>query len=523
MDRTLLFGALSALFLIGCGNHSGSGSQAWTAAPGSTVGTPDSGSHTPPTPALQGAHGELVEVAAGRGSTLALRIDGEADPREVTDLNSLLAAGARLGTHLTLDAWVEPNSAGATGLAEQVRLISFTLDDVATSGRLEANAAGAVAFVAHDGRTFEPVGPLAAALLSQPLDAPLFVSGRLDANHQAVTAGAEGLEVTSFRDAVEVALRTAGGLLGYDARMLVTDVLGTGQYRFGATAARFAQLDRAGAGRLPESDRASIAALVSAADLRSQPTKFPGVLVMDLPTTTIHYADRAGEVTIEVGFQAQLPAEVDALLQRLQALQNEVPTLRNLERGNFATVTQARVDVARSAASFATLQTDAGSSSAHTVDFTQEVVVGAFRGVSALGDQIVIRSIERLGQDIYVELDRTSGRTVRPALPKLSAALPAVTLAASPSTVAAALVTRPYDLSAIATGGLTGKLFIDGQELPIRSIVRPQPTQPLVPVPALPPIVAVPTPRPVPPLPPVVNPVPQVVDAPRLQAPALAR
>ncbi len=336
--------------------------------------------------------------------------------------------------------------------------------------------------------------------------------------------------MTSFRDAVEVALRTSGGLLAYDARMLVSDVFGTGQYRFGATAARFAQLDRAGAGRLPERDRASIAALVSAADLRSQPTKFPGIPVWDVPTTTIHYADRAGEVAITVGFQAQLPAEVDALLQRLRALQEEVPTLRNLERGNFAQVTQAKVTVARSARSFATLQADAGSSSAHTVDFAKEVVVGAFRGVSALGEGIAIRSIERLGDDIYVELDRT-GAPVRPVLPKLSAALPRVALplgtssltVAAPNKVLPVRVTRPYDLSAITTCGLTGKLFIDGQELPIRSIVRPRPKLPLVPVPALPPIVAVPTPRPVPPLPPVVNPVPPVIKAPLVKVPALVR
>ncbi len=524
MQRSALAYGLMALMLVGCGNHRAPAPAGATAAPSTSAATPAAPTPTP-APTLAGAHGELVAVPAGSGTTLAFRVDGEAEARGVPAPAPRTGAGARLGSTLTVDGRIEPNAGGATGLAERLQVDAFAVDEVAVCGRLgvAALAGGGLVFEANDGRRFEPTGPLAAALLAEPVDVPLFVTGDVDAAHVPAARGALGLSVTAFRDAVEVGLSSRGGLLAYDSRLLVEDAAASGRYRLKVSALPWANLDRTGAGILPAADQTDLEQLVAAADLRSQPVAFQGLPVWDVPQTFLTYADRTGQVTIEIGFQAQLPTEVAALVTRLKDLQEAVPTLRTLDRGAYSTITRGKVEVTRTAAGLKRLMGEIHGSApaaAPKVDLKEEVVVAAFRGLANVSDRIEVASIERLGDDIYVTIDR-AGSTLRPALPLRAPAikLPLIgkTITA-PALNPAALRTRPYDLAAIDFAGLKGNLIIDGQTYPLR---KPRLVRPNLPITTLPPVLkpTLPVPQPIPPIP-QPQPVPPIIKTPQPIGPA---
>lgn len=391
-------------------------------------------------------HGELVWAPTHAGGrTLAFLADGQPAPREVVDPSALARAGARVGTSLVVTGDLPANPGGLTALAESLTIARFELDTVQTTGRLEAGAAGAVALRSVENQVYELTGPLAAALSARPLDRPLRVTGRIDPNHASTTA--PGLVVTSWRETVELELRVAGGLTGLDERYAIDDLPGSGAWRYGWSLVIRPGDGKQGRGRLEAAERADLQTLVTAANLRQQPTVFrPPFPIFDVPTTTLRLADRDGEVSIRIEFGSQLPAELDALLRRLQALRGAATSFRALDGGSYSGVSQEQVIVARDAAQLQALWTQhrgGGAGTAPpTVDFTKELVIGAFFGRKPSGGYgISVASVERIGADLYV---RTERRSPAPGQP--------VTLA----------LTSPFQIVVVDLQGATGELWVDG-------------------------------------------------------------
>lgn len=400
---------------------------------------------------LNDAHGQLVlaPTRAG-GQTLAFLEDGQATPRELTDPSALAVAGAGEGTALLVSGDVEQNPLGATTLPEALRVVSFTIDDVAVTGALEARVGGTV-LVDREGALYEPIGPLAAALLARPAGRPLRVTGKVDPAHRPVVAGAVGLQVTSHRETTTIGLRVAGGLAGADRALDVDDLPVSGAFRFHDRLLINAAAERRGAGRLAEVDRAALERLVVAADLRSQPRLFrPSFTIYDAPTTSLVLDDAQGQVTTTILAGASLPAEVQALVTALQTAGNGVATFRTLERGTFSGVARASAVVARDQASLQALwAAHAGTgvgATPPTVDFSRQRVVGVFQGRQPSGGyDIQVTSMERRGDALHLRVVR---RTPAPGQP--------VTLA----------LTSPYHIVVIDHQGATGDVYVDGVKQP---------------------------------------------------------
>ncbi|MCO5166913.1 MAG: protease complex subunit PrcB family protein [Planctomycetes bacterium] len=396
---------------------------------------------------LDDVHGELVLAPTRRGGqTLAFLQDGEATPRELTDPTTLTAAGARAGSTLLLTGDAEQNPLGATALPEAVRVVSFTLDDVAVTGALEARAGG-TALRDGEGTLYEPVGPLATALLRRPLGRPLRVTGRLEPGHRSAIAGAVGLRVSSHRPTVTIALRVAGGLAGTDNAFTVDDLPRTGAYRLHERTVVFPDQARKGAGRLAEAERAGLERLVDAADLRRQPSVFrPQFPLLDVPTTSLVLADAQGQVTVTIEAGATLPAAVQALVSALQGHAQRAATFRTLERGTYSGVAQPGVTVARDAAALRALwAAHAGTGpgvAMPVVDFSRQVVVAVFQGRQSSGGYgIEVRALERVGDELHLSVTR---RTPAPGQ--------VVTLA----------FTSPYHIVVVDHQGATGDVYVDG-------------------------------------------------------------
>lgn len=401
----------------------------------------------PVTTPLDDVHGELVlaPTRAG-GQTLAFLQDGETTPRELTDPATLVAAGARPGSTLLLTGDAETNPLGATALPEAVRVVSFTLDDVAVTGALEARAGG-TALRDGEGTLYEPIGPLAAALLRRPVGRPLRVTGRLEPGHRSAIAGAVGLRVSSHRPTATIALRVTGGLAGADHAFSVDDLPRTGAYRLHDRTIVFPDQARKGAGRLDEAARARLEGLVAAADLRRQPSVFrPQFPLLDVPSTSLVAADAQGQVTVTIEAGATLPAAVQALVTALQGHAQRAATFRTLERGTFSGVAQPGVTVARDAAALRALwAAHAGTGpgvSMPAVDFSRQLVVAVFQGRQPSGGYgVEVRALERVGDDLHLSVTR---RTPAPGQ--------AVTLA----------FTSPYHIVLIDHQGATGDVYVDG-------------------------------------------------------------
>jgi len=393
---------------------------------------------------LSDAHGQLVlEPSRAGGDALAFLEDGAAAPLELTDPSALVTAGAHVGTALTLSGSVENNAAGLTGLPEAARVTSFTLDDVAASGRLQAGPAATV-FEDVDGTAYAPLGPLAAALLAHPLDRPVWVTGRIDPAY----AGPEvGLTVTSWRPTSTLRVRVTGGLMGVDEHTIVDDLLApgsTGAYRYVLDV--LANGNHAeGRGHMRAAERSVLEGLVANADLPNQPARFqPTTPVLDVPTTYVDFADQAGDLTIQIDPGSTIPQELTDLLQAVRALeQGWVAQLRTADVGQMSQVTTPGVQVVRDQAAFDALwQQHAPGTTPPTVDFATSFVVAAFQGTQTSGGYAIeVETPARFGDDLYLTVERTSP---------------------APGQPVTAVITSPYHVAVVDHRGATGDVWVDG-------------------------------------------------------------
>lgn len=439
------------------------------------------GGTTPPVVRLDKAHGELVLVSAqapASGEVLAFLEDGQQDAREIVDPSALVAKGARVGTNLTLDADVDPNLGGKTTLAEAIRVASYTLDDVAKFGRLlqTASLPPITMFMANDGRGYRITGAKAKQLEQQVKSGrPVFVSGTL-----ATQGTSTLLAVSSFRHTTEVRLGARGGLLAYDELFNVQDLTRTGSYRFHATYGRWfpAENNRFGQGRIRPTDRAELERLVAAAKLRTQPGAFTGPPIMDAPLVTLYLSDKDGDVAIKLGWGATLPADLEALVNKLKALK-KVPTFRTLNRGQYSGFSQASLRIAKTSGSYGMLWRQAyGSLTPKQVTFPKEIVLGAYMGrMNGGGHAITIEHMEKLGDDLHVTIRRDYPR---------------------PGTPQTLNLPTPHHTVAIDTTGVKGSLFVDGVRYSLRRL--PLLPRPRLPLKALPKPLPRPLPRPLPPI-----------------------
>ena len=407
-NLTAPVGLLTLAFAAGCGGHRSSASLASATAgvSSSTVANPSSSSL-----ALADVHGSLVRVAhvASGSAVLAFLPDGAAEALEITDPAPLEAAGALWGRTLVASGAVDTNVAGESALTEVVDLAAFELDELAFTAKTELPANGSLRLVdVHSGATYEPLGPLAANL-PQQVDAIVRATGRIDPAHPGK---APGLVLTSWHETAMVELNVVGGLVGLDDSFTADDVAGSGSYRY-----RFRLLMNGMAsqsdGLLDPADRASLEALVVAADLHSQPARFmppPGTPpVMDVPTTFVRYTDSVGHAQIQIEFGATLPAEITSLLGALRAL-SDVPELRSLEAGEVSGIRTAGVEVVSDDVAWQDLWIRhlplVGVPAAPpTVDFTRHRVVAVFRGEYVGTEGIRVSRLEAVGDELHLETD----------------------------------------------------------------------------------------------------------------------
>lgn len=431
---TLAFTVLA----VGCGSSGSSSKSGSTTAATTSATTSTTQTGIP----FTDLHGELVLETATVGQVLAFLEDGATEAREISDPSGLVAAGAHVGSTLELSGDLfSPNASGLTTLMDSVLVSAFALDDVSSTGRL-AMAVGStqIVFTSNDNVSYEPVGPLAAQLLMQTLDRPLRVSGRIDPTHQSVT-GAEGLIVTSWREATEIAFSVVGGLLGVNEQYTVDDLMATGSDRYDLSYMTTFGQRRIGAGRLSEADRAALEAAVAAANLRSQPTLFPQTqLVFDIPTQYIDFADASGPLRITIVRPTVLPPEVDALVTLLNVLDQKIATSAVLDSGAMSRVTTAGTTVIRDQAALDALWLQHSTGAAPTVDFTQNVVVALFMGQQSTGGySITVSKTERFGDDMHLTVQRTV-----------------------PTGIVTQVITSPFEIVSVAHQGATGDLYVDG-------------------------------------------------------------
>ncbi len=403
----LLVLALLALTAAGCGNHppgvaDTSAAALTSAAP---VVVP-----SPPAPVRVSGHGELIALANGE---LGIVFDGEVEGRPLGDASAVEAAGGRPGLTLTLSGIVE---------GEAIAPEEVALDDVAVVGRLR-HEDGMLVLLANDGRRFAPEGALASALLAEPLEAPLLVTGRITAG---APLGAEGLAVTSWRAAVE--LRLCEGRVGRERWAFVVEDVASGRYRR-------VERDRAGRGRLSTEQRAELTALLAAAeaDLRAAPPPSRW-----LRRTRLELADRAGSTAVEVDRRRSSSPALVTLADALERWREGAPTLRPVRAGDDARVTAAGVAIARTDAAARDLARRAlGRSRLERVRHG-EALVAAFLGAAPAGASLELRSVERVGDDLYVEV---SGAT-------------------EPHQAGGSREVRPYAAALLELAGAEGRVFV---------------------------------------------------------------
>lgn len=443
ISRAPLALALISLTLAGCGGHaSGSGRSSSTTAPSTSATTPN----LPPGPSatqVTDVHGALERVpGVARGAALAFLPDGASAPLEITDAAALEQAGALPGRTLVVSGAVETNTGGATALLETITLSSFTLDERAFTARVQASGA----LQSLDGaQAYQPLGPLAAALQALPVGTPARVTGRIDATF---AGAAPGLIVTSFQETAALELRVAGGLTGLDDRFMVVDLAGTGAYRATYTLYIQPDMNRQGDGFLAPAARADLAARAAAADLHNQPKSFtppPGMLILDVPTTSLRWIDRDGEATITIQAGATLPRAIQELLDALRAVRGAVSSFRELDSGGFSRISQAGVRVAADDAAWQTLWNDhtggAPGTVAPTVDFTRQRVVAVFMGRQPTGGYaIAVERLDRVGDELHLTVARTTP---------------------APGSINTQVITSPYQFVIVELAGATD-LYVDG-------------------------------------------------------------
>ena len=449
------------LISAGCGGSSGSSGSGATTVAATTSGaaspTPSSSSAaatssaTTPQPtvrALSGAHGELVALSTlAGGTTLGFLPDGASDALEVVDPSALSAAGAHAGWSLVLDGDAEANVGGLSPAPEQLRVASFELDTVVVSGELTTLRTlvppAPTVLRDVDGEHYEPVGPLAQALLAHPGGVPLRVCGRV-APQSPGTYGVL-LHVTAWWPAVSVGFSDLRPLLSSE-RFDVDDLERSGAYRLSFFSAGPGPQSRSGRGRgLPAAERARLQTLVAAADLPNQPTRFaPSQIYPDHPSVTLSYGDAKGRHAITIYSGApNVPAELSDLLSELRDLSDAVPALRSVAQGDQSRIDKADARVARDQAAWQSLyaQHDPSTRTPPQVDFTQEGVVGVFLGFRSTGGYSVeVTRLEQIGDAFYL----TSVET-------------------RPSGAAPSVITTPYHLVAIKGLG-QASVYVDGQQ-----------------------------------------------------------
>lgn len=453
MNRTSTLTSLLCCALLGAGaagcsgSSSGGGDASASTAAASSTSTSAPASNTTPAPvtSLSDVHGTLVAVPGSAGDTLALLIDGESEPLELSDPSALVAAGAGPGASVTLSGVRGDNQSGLSTLSERAVVASFSLDEIARTGALEAGANGGVVFRDRAGRTYELLGPLSAAALSQPTGAPLRLTGTIDPTHVSTLTAGPGLEVSSFRAAQVLTLRTQGGSSGLDERFTVEDVA-SGAVAYFKSEVTQPGTDRRGHGTLSFPLAQDLAAKLSAAALRSQPdrfappagTAFPGGTLI-----TLTLEDDLGSKQVEVLFQAQPPAEVQELLDALMARKDSLPTYRELAVGGQSQISSAETRVARDDAELAALWAAHGGAGAPpSVDFQSEIVIAVFMGSQPTGGYgISLERLEQRGASLEVSLLRSTP---------------------APSAIVTQALTAPFQLVAVERK-TTQQLRVDGK------------------------------------------------------------
>lgn len=442
MNRAALAFLLLAPVAAGCGSSSGSSSRSTTAPITSNPVTPA------PVTTVTDVHGELVSAPALTGGTaLAFRADGATAAVEVVDTAALVAAGLHEGFTLVVSGQVSANAAGRTTLVDALRVTSFAADDLVSTGVLQAGFAS-VTFVDHSGTHHVPDGPLAAALLAQPLDRPLRVTGRVTATRPPGSPG-QLLVVTSFRAVTTISWRHTMPLLGHDA-FLVDDLDVTGAYRVDAGMVRVPsfQVTRGEGRRLDATLLTDLQARVAAANLRALPTAFqPPQLYGDHPTETIRLADAQGAHEITVWAGATVPPALGDLMQALGALPATVPTVRGLDQGDQSQIDTPEVSVARDATAWSALWGRHLGSRPNppAIDFSHELGVGIFDGQRSTGGYTVaIETVVKIGPHLHLQVARTS-----------------------PGPIAPTVLTFPYHFVALdVVGAPTADLYCEGVRLP---------------------------------------------------------
>jgi PrcB C-terminal len=377
----------------------------------------------PVTRPLAGVHGELVDTPTMAGSTsLAFLPDGASEALEIVDTAALVAAGAHAGWTLVLDGDAQANVGGASALLEALAVVTFDLDTVFTSGEMFTLRTlvppSPVVFNDVDGTTWEPVGPLAAAMLASPGGVPLAVTGRLDP-----TPGVNGqrLIVTSWRSATRLSFSDVMPLLSSDG-VWIDDLDQRGTYRVdGFTAVGpGGQTTRGRGRRLAPSVLADLQQFVTAADLRNHPAVYqPAQIYPDHPSVSVTLSDAQGDVRVTVyGGARGVPAGLTALIQHLRSFPAAVPTFRSLEQGDTSQVIAAGAEVARDATEFGALYArHRPGTRGPAVDFTQDVVVAAFDGQRPTGGYaIAFVRAEQIGAAIYLTTRSTAPRGGAPSV-----------------------------------------------------------------------------------------------------------
>jgi hypothetical protein len=439
MSQPRTIALVFTVLAVGCGSSGTSTRSASTTAATTSATTSQTQAGLP----FSDVHGELVFETAATGQVLAFLEDGATDPREIADPSGLVAAGAHVGSTLELSGdRFNPNTSGLTTLSESVLVSAFALDEVSATARLAlASGTAQVVLTANDGTSYEPIGALASQLLVQTLDTPVRVTGRVDLAHQSVT-GSAGLIVTSWRETAEIGFSVVGGLTGMNERYTVDDLPVTGSESYDLSFRTNFGVRRLGKGRLSEADRVALEAAVTAANLRSQPAVFPQtMMVFDIPTQYIDFADKAGPLRITIRRPTVLPPEVDALVTLLNVLDQKIATSSVLDKGSMSSVTVAGNTVIRDQVALDALwaQHKPGVT-APTVDFSLQFVVALFMGQQSSGGySIAVSDAERFGDDIHLRVERSA-----------------------PTGPAPSVITSPFEIVAVTHKGATGDVTIDG-------------------------------------------------------------
>lgn len=470
--KSLTISTLLLALLVGCGNHSGPTRGAATAA--ITTGTTGTGGGPTPLPtAVDELHGTLVRVTGVTGDPeLAFLADGASEALEIVDPAALVKAKALPGRTLSVDGTTITNTAGQTTLTEVVDLSSFTLDEVAATGSVIPTRGGLL-FETLDKQKFLLTGTLAATLQAQlPSKAPFRITG----HRTAVTPTPSpkplppapkpapikpypikpypimpplprfpALVVTSFAETTVCSYRVSGGMIGMDDSLLVEDLDGTGAYAYGYRLMIMQNRDRLGDGYLGSRERFALEAALTQAHVHSLPPVFkPQWPVLDAPHTTIELWDAAGRTKILVQAGAQLPKDVQALVQTFRSVRQSAATYQVLAEGSFSRVTKPLVQVIDNDADLLNLWRQMGTkpgSGTPRVDFTRQRVVALFMGRKPSGGwSIEVSGLDKVGDEVQLAVHET---------------------APAPGTIVTKPITSPFQAVVVDLAGTT-EIYVDG-------------------------------------------------------------